>query len=229
MKIYKKLFFLIVIVVIISVSCFRVDKGEEYIKNSNTTNSSIEEKQHNEYSEYKSEYYNGIDYRMSRSKTGKYGGQIVVSTIGEGPKTFNPWVSKDATSSQIGDIMYDSLFSTDPDTGEVIPYLAKEMKVSDDKMTYTVTLRRGIKWSDGTEITSDDVVFTWNEIILAGFGNTSLRDSVLIDGKYPIVNKIDKYTVEFKIKKPFAPFKRLAGSQIAPAHVFRPVVSKGKR
>ena len=33
----------------------------------------------------------------------------------------------------------------------------------------TITLRRGLKWSDGKEITADDVVFTWNEIILAGF------------------------------------------------------------
>ena len=51
----------------------------------------------------------------------------------------------------------------------------------------------------------------------------------MIDGEYPEVKKIDKYTVEFSIKKPFAPFQRMIGSQIAPEHVFRPVVNKGKR
>ncbi len=210
------------------VSCFRVDNGRQNIS-SKVDNSIKRVDVKKLYKPYNTEFYNGVDYKMSRSPVGKYGGQIVSSTIGEGPKTFNPWVSKDATSSQIGDLLYDSLFTTDPDTGDVIPNLAKEMTVSDDLKTYTIELRRGVKWTDGKEITADDVIFTWNEIILAGFGNTSLRDSVLIEGEYPKVRKIDKYTVEFTIKKPFAPFQRFVGTSIAPAHVFRPVVKKGKR
>ena len=225
---FKKIIYILLIISIILVSCFRIDKGEQNIKQTNSNSSDIQE-QKNIYLPYGSIFYNGVDYRMSRSKPGKYGGQIVISTIGEGPKTFNPWTSKDATSSQIGDLMYDSLFTSDPDTGEVIPALAKEMIVSDNQKTYTIKLRQGVKWSDGKEITADDVVFTWNEIILAGYGNTSLRDSVLIDGEYPSVKKIDKYTVEFNIKKPFAPFQRFVGSQIAPMHIFKPVVAKGKR
>lgn len=224
----KKIFFILIIISLVLVSCFRIDKKTEEEKK--TDNNISEEKMaESEYLPYKTIFYNGTDYRLSRSKPGKYGGQIVSSTIGEGPKTFNPWTSKDATSSQIADIMYDSLFTTDPDNGEVIPALAKEMIVSDDQKTYTIILRKGAKWSDGKEITADDVVFTWNNIILDGFGNTSLRDSVLIDGEYPKVRKIDKYTVEFKIKKPFAPFQRFVGSQIAPKHIFEPVVNKGKR
>ena len=210
------------------VSCFRVDNGRQNISSKVDNNiKSVYVKKL--YKPYSTEFYDGVDYKMSRSPVGKYGGQIVSSTIGEGPKTFNPWVSKDATSSQIGDLLYDSLFTTDPDTGDVIPNLAKKMTVSDDLKTYTIKLRRGAKWTDGNEITADDVVFTWNEIILAGFGNTSLRDSVLIDGEYPKVRKIDKYTVEFTIKKPFAPFQRFVGTSIAPAHIFRPVIRKGKR
>ncbi len=225
---FKKIVIILAVVSLIMVSCFRIDNGnQEQIKN-NQQNSS-KEKEQDDYKPYSTQFYNGIDYKMSRSPVGKYGGQIVTSTIGEGPKTFNPWVSKDATSSQIGDLMYDSLFTTDVETGEVIPHLAKEMTVSPDLKTYTITLRRGVKWSDGVEITADDVVFTWNEIILAGFGNTSTRDSVLIDGEYPQVKKIDKYTVEFKIKKPFAPFQRTVGTQIAPAHIFKDVVKKGHR
>lgn len=224
----KKLVYLLVIVAIISVSCFRVDKDIEQV--SEASNSSFKlQKNVAPYSDIRTENINGVDYRVSRAPVGYYGGQIVTSTIGEGPKTFNPWVSKDATSSQVADMLYDSLLSTDPITGEVIPHLAKGYKVSDDKKTYTIKLREGVKWSDGKEITADDVVFTWNEIILAGFGNTSLRDSVLIDGEYPKVTKVDKYTVDFDIKKPFSPFLRLFGTQIAPKHVFESVVQKGKR
>ncbi len=224
----KKLLYLLVIVSLIAVSCFRVDKTQEQVQNP-ASSYSVKKVSESEYGDLFTEKYKGVDYRISRTPVGQYGGQIVSSTIGEGPKTFNPWVSKDATSSQVADMLYDSLLSTDPITGEVVPHLAKEYSVSNDKKTYTITLREGIKWTDGKEITADDVVFTWNEIILAGFGNTSLRDSVLIDGEYPKVTKVDKYTVNFDIKKPFSPFLRLVGTQIAPKHVFEPVVKKGKR
>ncbi len=228
MKNFWKIIILIIFLAVILCSCFRIDKGGE-VQINRTNNLTSEKEQENEYKPHSTIYYNGVDYKLSRSKVGKYGGQIVISTIGEGPKTFNPWVSKDATSSQIGDLMYDSLFTTDPINGDVIPNLAKEMIVSPDLKTYTIKLRRGVKWSDGVEITADDVVFTWNDIILAGLGNTSLRDSVLIDGEYPKVKKIDKYTVEFKIKKPFAPFQRMVGTQIAPEHIFKQAVQKGNR
>ena len=228
MKKFYKLILILIVVMFIITACFRIDKGENRTYNSNK-NSSLNNESKTDYKPFGTKLINGVEYRLSRSPSGKFGGQIVVSTIGEGPKTFNPWVSKDATSSQIGDLMYDPLFTTDPDTGAVIPALAKEMTVSDNQKTYTIKLRKGIKWTDGKEITADDVVFTWNDIILAGFGNTSLRDSVLIAGEYPKVKKIDKYTVEFKIKEPFAPFQRFVGSQIAPMHVFKPVVNKGKR
>ncbi len=226
---FRKIIFILIIVLLITVSCFRIDKNEEVTVNKSDNTNTNEEYKLKEYMPYSTQEYNGTEYRMSRSPDGVYGGQIITSTIGEGPKTFNPWTSKDATSSQIADIMYDSLFSTDAETGEVIPYLAKEMKVSENQKIYTIKLRKGVKWSDGKEITADDVVFTWNDIILAGYGNTSLRDSVLIDGEYPKVKKLDKYTVEFSIKKPFAPFQRFVGTQIAPKHVFENVVKKGKR
>ncbi len=224
----KKIIIILMTVVFICAACFRIDRGDGGNDGSKIGND-IKSETASVYKPYSTLYYNGTDYRMSRSPAGKYGGEIITSTIGEGPKTFNPWTSKDATSSEMGDLMYDALFSTDPDTGEVIPALAKEMIISPDLKTYTIKLRRGAKWSDGVEITADDVVFTWNDIILAGLGNTSLRDSVLIDGEYPEVKKIDKYTVEFKIKKPFAPFQRFVGTAIAPKHKFNDAVKKGAR
>lgn len=98
--------------------------------------------------------------------------------------------------------------STDPETGAPIPKLAKSFTVNGND--YIVNLRRGVKWSDGKEITADDVVFTWQNIIFDGFGNTSTRDSLVIDGKLPTVQKIDKYTVKFTTPQPFAPFIRNA-------------------
>lgn len=171
----------------------------------------------------------GVDYLQSQAPVGEFGGSLVSSTIGEGPKTFNPFNTKDATSSTMANMMFDGLVSSRADTGEVIPKLAKSFTISPDGKTYTFKLRKGIKWSDGKSITADDVVFTWNKIILAGLGNTSTRDSVLIDGKLPLVEKIDDYTVKFITIKPFAPFLRMLSAPIAPKHIFEPVIKKGAK
>ncbi|MCD8378267.1 MAG: ABC transporter substrate-binding protein, partial [Candidatus Gastranaerophilales bacterium] len=160
----------------------------------------------------------GVDYLQSSAPVGKFGGKLVSSTIGEGPKTFNPFTATDATSSTMGDMMYDGLFSSDPMTGEVVPKLAKSVEIKGNR--YIIHLRRGIKWSDGKPVSADDVFFTWNDIIFAGLGNTSTRDSMVIDGELPKIRKIDNYTVEFTIKKQFAPFLRMLSASIAPKHYF---------
>ena len=168
----------------------------------------------------------GVDYLQSQTPAGNFGGTFVASTIGEGPKTFNAFNSKDNISSTMSEIMYDGLVTTDVVTGETIPKLAKSFSVNGCE--YIVNLRKGLKWSDGKEITADDVVFTWQNIIFDGFGNTSTRDSVVIDGKLPAVEKIDNYTVKFVTPKPFAPFLRMLASPIAPKHIFKPAVDRGK-
>ena len=169
---------------------------------------------------------NGVDYLQSQLPIGKFGGTFVSSTIGEGPKTFNPFNTKDNISAQMSEIMYDGLVTTNPVTGETIPKLAKSFSVNGKE--YIVNLRHGLKWSDGKPITADDVVFTWQNIIFDGFGNTSTRDSVMIDGKLPTVEKIDDYTVKFVTPEPFAPFLRMLSSPIAPKHIFQPAVSRGR-
>lgn len=169
---------------------------------------------------------NGIDYLQSQVEVGKFGGTFVSSTIGEGPKTFNPFNTKDNISAQMSEIMYDGLVTTDVVTGKTIPKLAKSFSVNGKE--YIVNLRHGLKWSDGKSITADDVVFTWQNIIFDGFGNTSTRDSVMIDGKLPTVEKIDDYTVKFVTPEPFAPFLRMLSSPIAPKHIFQPAVNRGR-
>lgn len=169
----------------------------------------------------------GTDYLESQAPIGSFGGELVSSTIGEGPKTFNPFNCKDNISALMSGIMYDGLLSSDPMTGQPTPKLAKSFSISSDGTTYTIKLRHGIKWSDGKPITADDVVFTWNDIIFAGLGDTSTRDSIVIDNKLPTVRKIDNYTVEFITPKPFAPFVRMLSTPIAPKHIFMPAVKKG--
>lgn len=177
--------------------------------------------------ETKTKTVNGVDYILSQAPIGKFGGELTTSTIGEGPKTFNPFNVNDATSSTFTGLMYEGLLSTNPYTGEIEPRLAKSFEVLPDNKTYIINLRRGLKWSDGKEITADDVFYTYNTIIFGGFGNTSIRDMLTIEGKLPTVSKIDKYTVKFQTPKPHAPFLRTLSCAIAPKHIFKPITDKG--
>jgi len=217
--------FIVIFIIVCLKACIRRDIPEEKSVKSNIIKTSIN---FNFPSEAKNITLNGVDYLQSQAPIGKFGGELIESSIGEGPKTFNPFTTKDATSSSMAGMMFDSLFTTSPKDGKVIPKLAKSYETKDGR-TYFVHLRKGIKWSDGKPITADDVVFTWNKIILAGLGNTSIRDAVMIDGKLPKVNKVDDYTVKFEISKPFSPFLRLMAVQIAPKHIFEPVVEQGAK
>ena len=217
---------LLVFIALFLAACIRIDKPEsETLPRSSENNAAETETVYPQ----KTKSINGVDYLLSRKPAGKYGGDIVISTIGEGPKTFNPWNSKDNTSSAASEIMFDSLVATDAYTGDVIPKMAKYIKTLPDKKTYIIELRKGLKWSDGTEITADDVVYTWNTIIFGGYGNTSTRDAMYINGQLPVVSKIDKYTVKFVTPKPFSPFLRQVGVPIAPKHVLKKVTDKGRR
>ena len=171
---------------------------------------------------------NGIDYLQSQLPIGIFGGVFTTSIMGE-PKTFNPYNANDATSAELSEIMYDGLTQTNVVNGEVIPKLAKSFEILPDKKTYIVNLRQGLKWSDGVEITADDVYFTYNTIIFGGYGDGSAKDVMTIDGMLPKVEKIDKYTVKFITPKPFAPFLRNLSASIVPKHIFKNATDKGKQ
>jgi len=179
--------------------------------------------------EFETVEINGREYRQARGLPGEYGGELHNSTIGEGPRTFNPWNAKDNTSSQMGEIMFNGLVSTDAYTGEVVPLLAKSVEIDETGTVHTVILRKGLKWSDGEPITSEDVVFTWNTIIAEGYGNTSARDNALVDGKMPKVEAVDELTVKFTTPRPFAPFLRQLSQNIAPKHILESVTKQGKK
>lgn len=220
-----KYIFLAFLVVFFLKSCLVIDKPQ--VLNQIKENPTIKTTAKTPKREYQSIYKNGVDYLVSRGDIGKMGGCFSTSTIGEGPKTFNPWEAKDATSSSLSSIMFEGLTTTDAYSGKIIPRLAKKIEIKNNK-EYIITLRRGLLWSDGHPITADDVVFTWQKIIFDGFGNTSTRDTLYINGKLPKVEKIDNLTVKFTTPVPFAPFESQLSTPIAPKHILEPIIKKGK-
>ncbi|WP_373525584.1 ABC transporter substrate-binding protein [Nostoc sp.] len=150
--------------------------------------------------------------------------QIVTAVLSE-PSTFNYALNESAYS--VFGFLYDSLINENPITTKLEPGLAESWEVSEDGQRIVITLRSGIKWSDGKAMTADDVVFTYNEIYLNPKIPTSLKDALKVGdkGTLPTVKKIDERRVEFTILEPFAPFLRYVGGiPIMPAHALQEAI-----
>ncbi len=119
----------------------------------------------------------------------------------EEPKTLNVWLASDAWSSRVLSQIYEPLYIRDPKDLKLIPWLAADDPVYDAAgLSYTVPLRPG-KWSDGSEITAADVVFTGRLI-------QTFRIPRFISN-WDFIQKIealDSHTVRFVLKAPRAIF-----------------------
>ena len=117
------------------------------------------------------------------------------------PKSFNIWLASDANSRKLLDLIYQPLYRRDPNTLEIIPWLAEEDPVFDEKqLSYTVKLRKA-KWSDGSDFTSQDVVF--NKKIFFDFKIPRYYSKWKIIKELKVV---DDHTLVFYLKKPSAIF-----------------------
>lgn len=93
--------------------------------------------------------------------------------ISEPTDTFDlcsPWKN----SSFVGQLLFQTLLLTDSSCTEINPGLASEYYVSDDGLTYIVTMKEGQYWSDGVEISAQDVVYSIESFLLCDDVNGSL-------------------------------------------------------
>jgi len=159
----------------------------------------------------------------ANSKDNKYGGTIVLYTSSD-PKSFNPIVAKETSTTTITSLIFEGLTTINPLTLEVEPNLASNWEVDSSGTEWIFHLRKDIKWSDGVEFKSDDVVFTFNELIYNKDVMTSYADIFTIEGKKIKVEKIDDYTVKFTLPFKFAPFLKTLTCEILPKHKLENVV-----
>ncbi len=152
----------------------------------------------------------------------------LVDAILSDPKTFNPVLSSDATSSAVGSMMFDGLLTQNPITGEFEPALAESWQVSDDDLAITFTLRPNLKWSDGKPLTADDVVFTFKQLYLNNDIPYNGRATLKVGESqaFPEIVKLNNLQVKFILPEPFAPFFSTIGSSILPKHILQESVTK---
>jgi peptide/nickel transport system substrate-binding protein len=158
---------------------------------------------------------------------GRPGGRIVLALRGE-PKTLNPLIAGDAVSREVIGAMQGDLVHIERATQLTEAALAKSWKVSADGLQYTLTLRSGIKFSDGQPMDADDVTFTW-QVYLDENVHATQRDLLIAGGKPIAVRKIDAHTLVFQLAKPYGVGERLFdGLAILPRHLLEKTYLEGK-
>jgi len=134
---------------------------------------------------------------------GKPGGELRIALESE-VVTLDPPMATDVYSGYVYSQIHETLFQVDHDM-KIVPYLAEKLDQPDDK-TYVITLRKGVKFHNGEELTADDVKYTYARIMDPATKSpraSNLTDAIESADK---IEATDKYTVKITVKSPFAPF-----------------------
>ncbi|MBF0594479.1 MAG: ABC transporter substrate-binding protein [Candidatus Omnitrophica bacterium] len=157
----------------------------------------------------------------------RYGGELVLAITSD-PRSFNPVLAKETSTTTITSHLFEGLTTLDAFDNTVKANFADHWSVSADGLTWVFTLRDGLRWSDGVPLTTDDVVFTFNDLIFNDAVPNSARDIFTIKGQPLKVEKIDVRNVRFILPYKFAPFLRSMGQEILPKHVLESAVKAGR-
>lgn len=152
-----------------------------------------------------------IQVVQPREAIGTYGGELRYNATN--PSTFG----------NIGWSAWDQHLAGLSTNWEVIfPNIAKSIEFSEDNTVVTITLRRGMKWSDGQPVTSDDIMF-WYENIMLHPELPNLPSSYTVGGQPAVLAKVDENTVTVTFSTAYPGFIEIiartdTGFPIAPRH-----------
>ena len=121
------------------------------------------------------------DLQRVDGEVGRYGGRLVIGQRSE-PKTQNPVTATDASSREVIGRFTADLITINRASQQTEPGLAKSWTTSADGRTFTLKLRKGIRFSDGHPFDADDVIFSFT-VYLDEAVNSPQRDLLIIDDK----------------------------------------------
>lgn len=117
------------------------------------------------------------------------------------PSTLDPHVNSNTRDSIYFHALFDRLIERSPD-GNLFPGLATEWSVADDNVTWTLKLRDGVVFQDGTPFNAEAVVYNLERIVNP---DTKSEYAVFQLGPYASSSAVDEYTVEIVMSEPYGP------------------------
>ncbi len=115
-------------------------------------------------------------------------------------KTIDPAYISDTPARRIGRAIYDTLVDVDPQ-GNIVPVLAESWDTPDPK-TYVLHLKQGLQFTDGTDFDAAAVKFNIDRHLDPKTASKQIGTLLSVDS----VDAVDKYTVRFNLKSPYAAF-----------------------
>lgn len=145
--------------------------------------------------------------------------RTLVAAIPSDPGHLNPAITTNGGVHLASSLLYNGLLTLHEDL-TTSPDLAERWEVLDGGARYRFTLRRGVRWHDGAPFTAADVKFTFDSLLLRFHARTRASlGSVLV-----AVDAPDDSTVEFRLRRPYAPLLQqldVVEAPILPRHVFQ--------
>ncbi|NSW50904.1 MAG: ABC transporter substrate-binding protein [Anaerolineae bacterium] len=144
----------------------------------------------------------------------------------QGGDNWNPKVPGNAVGWGMAQLGFESLMILNYETGEMMPWLAESFEGNSESTEFTLKLRDGITFYDGTPMTIDDIIYTFElEMATEGFGGHFTWKEWIAS-----IEKVDDLTATFKLAKPNPRFVldyfsvKIAGTTLfLPKHVWETV------
>jgi peptide/nickel transport system substrate-binding protein len=148
----------------------------------------------------------------------KFGG-VLIHSAPVSPTIIHPFLTTDSISVHLVPLIFNGLIKLE-ENNNLIPDLAESYEINQNGLEYKITLKKGARFHDGRELTSEDVKFTYEEI-----KEINEKKSVRIfDYDFSSLKNIkivDKYNILITLKQPFAPFLYSLTVGILPKHLYQ--------
>ncbi|MFE1384326.1 ABC transporter substrate-binding protein [Streptomyces sp. NPDC058740] len=158
--------------------------------------------------------------QAAQAEDGKAGsGSTLTVAVSQSVDSLSPFLAQKLVSTSIHRLAYEYLTNYDPKDAHTVPGLATAWKSSPDKLTWTYTIRKDSKWSDGQQATAEDAAWTFNKMMTdpnAATANGSFTTN------FKKVTAPDPETLVIELKQPQATMTAL-DVPIVPKHVWEKV------
>ena len=150
----------------------------------------------------------------------KVGGKYSEAIVGQ-PQFINPLLAPfNDVDRDISQLIFSGLMAYD-DNGKIITDLAESYEIKDDRKTYEVSLRKGVKWHDGKNFNADDVVFT-----IKILQDQEYMSPLRTNWQGIKIERIDDFKVRFTLANPYSSFLESLTLGILPKHLWEGIHPK---